>query len=107
MPPAGSHAALDGTNAIQREIALRAARLCAPGYGQDPGEAAPKPGPGSTLPGTNPHDEPATGLRPGGEPEAPPRLTLPGANPMTREPETAPTLTRLTSTKTAALCSTT
>jgi hypothetical protein len=67
--------------------------------------------------------QPATGLRPGGEPETAPRLTVPGANPMQREPDAAPTLpvthpmkrepeapsrlARPTSTKAAALCGTT
>ena len=45
---------LDDPNALQREVAFRAAGLRARGHGQAPGGATPKPGPSSTLPGTQP-----------------------------------------------------
>jgi len=81
----GPNFASNGCNPPQREIALRAAGLRARGYGQDPGEAVLQPEPRSTLPESNPHDEPATGrlaagLRSGGEREATPRLALPVPN---------------------------
>jgi hypothetical protein len=75
----GLESALNGATALQRELALRAAGLRARNCGQDPGDAALKPGPGSKIP----------------EP-----------NPMNREPAAARRLTRLTPTKAAALCST-
>ena len=90
----GPNFASNGCNPPQREIALRAAGLRARGYGQDPGEAVLQPEPRSTLPESNPHDEPATGrlaagLRSGGEREAAPRRA------------------RLSPIKAAAVCSTT
>jgi hypothetical protein len=80
QPRSGPGSALNGATALQRELALRAAGLRARNCGQDPGDAALKPGPGSKIP----------------EP-----------NPMNREPAAARRLTRLTPTKAAALCSTT